>query len=324
MFSLKYPGYVGLPVFLSVALASGASNAVPLHPEGIETYTSEAARSLGNPYRDDVYLGGIVFGGTQYTFLENMVAIAEFEVLSGRANINAEWGDWDDAQDGDASPFAKAGFDPSLQETLNPLIQDLTLKQVFNSNSLTEMSDGEGGGIFSFKAAFSQSLVDNMFGLDAQPELVLFERGRNDRFDMRLITGGSFEDPNVSDWLAVDSRQFAPSGIHVDTVEIASPQEIGVGGFDIDQFGVPGGTRVYGLEIRSRDGTGPDLNGMFLTAETAASLGPPLLPVPVETSALLSSMSALGMLMGWAWLARRRNRPARDNGAFVSPGHSVL
>lgn len=324
MFSSKYPGYVGVPIFLSAALASSVAYAAPLHPEAIETYTSEAARSLGNPYRDDVYLGGIVFGGTQYTFSENMVAIAEFEVLSGRASVNAEWGDWDDAQDGDASPFVKAGFDPSLQETLDPLIQDLTLKHVFNSNSLTEMSDGEGGSIFSFKAAFSQSLVDNVFGLDAQPELVLFERGGNDRFDMRLIVGGSFEDPSVSDWLAVDSKQFAPSGIYVDTVEIAAPQEIGVGGFDIDQFDLPEGTRVYGLEIRTRDGTGPDLNGMFLTAETVASMGPPLLPVPVETSALLLGLSAPGVLLGWGWLARRRARRTSDTRALVSPGHSVL
>ena len=310
MFSLKFTRYVGASGMSALVLTASMARAVPLHPESIAIYTSDGSYSSGSPYRDDVYLGQIVFGDTSYTYSDNMVAIAAFEVLTGRGSINAEWGDLDDGRDGDENPFSKAGFDPGLQETLDPVIQDLTLQHVFNSNSLTEMSDGEGGSGFSFKAAFSQSLIDNSFGLDAQPELVLFERGLNDQFDVRLMTGGSFAEPAMSDWLAVNSEDFARSGIYVDTVEIGGPQEIGVGAFDLDQFGLAEETPVYGVEIRSQNGSGPDLNGLFLTAETAALIGPSLvLPVPVNTSTWFLGLSALGMLLCFANL--RPQRPLR-------------
>lgn len=308
MFSYKSREFIGVPIFVSVALAACVSSAAPLHPDSIQVLTGEGGASTSSPYQDDVYLNRIGFGDTLYTYTENMVAIDQFEVLEGRDNINAEWGDLDGAEDGDDNPFAKAGYDPSLQETVDPMIQDLSLKQVFNANSLTEMSDGEGGDGFWFRASFTHSLVDDIFGIDTQPEIVLFERGLNDEFDIRLITGGSFYDPITSDWLTTDSRDFSRTGIYVDTVEIGGPQELGVGGFDLDEFGVAEGERVYGLEIRTNGNSGPDLNGLFMTAESVDLMGPGLTPVPVQSSTLFLGLSALGSFVSWSWFGRREER----------------
>lgn len=311
----KSLGLLSATVILNTTLAITAAHAAPLHPDSVTVRTADGANVGGNSYRDDVFLDTLLFDGVDYAYGENIVAISTFEVLSGRNNINAEWGDWDDAMDGDDNPFAKAGFDPALQETVIPEIQDATLKNAFNSASLSEMSDGEGGDAFWFRAMFSQSLFDNQAGLDTQPEFVVFERGLNDRFDVRLITGGTFDQPVLSDWLEMDSSQFARSGVYVDTSEIGAAQEIGVGGFDLDQFGIDEGTRVYGLETRTRGGSGPDLNGMFLTTGEADRFGPPLLPVPVKSSAMLSSLSAFLFLTVWAFVCQKNGRLFR--GAIV-------
>lgn len=291
---------------LAAPLAANTAYGTPLHPDSVEVFTLDGSSSPGTPFRDDVYLGALVFGGLNYAYGEQIVAISEFEVLSGRPNINAEWGDLDDASDGDPNPFVKAGYDPALQETTDPIVQDATLKSAFNSGSLSEMSDGEGGDAFWFRASFTQSLTDNQYGTDDRPELVVFERGLNDRFDIRLITGGSFEAPLLSDWLEVDSRQFARSGVYVDTVEIGGAQEIGVGGFDLDQFNLDAGAKVYGLEIRAEGRAGPDLNGMFLTADDASRFEAPLSPVPLQASAMLSGLSAFAMLGSLVLMRQRR------------------
>ena len=173
------------------------------------------------------------------------------------------------------------------------------MENAFNSASLSEMSDGEGGSGFWFRALFEQSLTDNQFGPDTRPELAIFERGRNDVFDMRLITGGSFEMPELSDWLQINSRDFARTGVYVDTIEISAAQEIGVGGFDLDVFNLDAGARVYGLEIRTQNGSGPDLNGMFLTADETDRFGNSLTAVPVTASSLVLMLSGFAFLAMW-------------------------
>lgn len=296
MYLVKHATHWSVSLMVTAVLAGSAATAAPLHPDSIDVFLGQDTRDSTSPYRDDVYLEELVFDGIEYGYGENIVSITQFEVLSGRSKINAEWGDLDDFADGDGNPFAKAGFDPLLQETTDPTIQDLTLLNTFNSGSLSEMSDGEGGGRFSFRVLFAQSLTDNAFGADDRPEIVIFERGQNDRFDVRLLTGGTFDDPELSDWLQIDSREFADTGVFVDTVEIASAQEIGVGGFDLDQFGLAQGARVFGLEMRTRDGSGPDLNGMFLTADDSARFGPTMTPVPVTHSGLLLGFSVAAFL----------------------------
>lgn len=257
-----------------------------LLPDEISVYSPDGSNNTSGPYRDDVYLDNIIFGDTTYSFTDQIVAVSELKVLSGHSNINAEWGDLDDESDGDGNPFSSLGYDPSLQESTDPILQNSTLREVFNSTSLTEMTDGEGGSAFSFRTLFSKSLFDNQVGLDDIPELVIFERGMNDTFDIRLITGGTFQAPEFSDWLQIDSRDFSETGIWVDTVEIGGAQHVGAGGFDLDAFNITPYARVYGLEVRSTNNTGPDLNGFFLTAADSSSFGEPLATVPVQGSTL--------------------------------------
>lgn len=207
--------------------------------------------------------------------------------MSGRSKINSEWGDEDDGADGDDNPFVKAGYDPADQESVIPAIQDATLLETFNTLSLCEMSDGESGGSFHFRATFSQSLIDNDEAVDDIPELVFFERGLNDDFDIRVITGGSFANPTLSPWLSTSSKDFFNTGIRVDTKEIKRAQSIGVGGFDLNAFGLDVGDRAYGFELRAFDGEGPDLNGFFLSAEDSGNFGGALAPVPLPAGLLL-------------------------------------
>ncbi len=280
-------------LFLNI-LAAGAS-AAPIHPTDLQVAVPTNSNDVTNPYKDDVLLRDITFGSQVFSSEDQIVSVADFEVLSGRSNINAEWGDLDDGADGDADPFTKAGFSGHAQESVDPSVQDATLKQAFSSFSLSEMSDGEGNSAFSFRLLFSQSLVDNAFGEDGMPELVIFERGLNDEFDIRLILGGTANAYVYSDWLQTSSKEYFDSGIQVDTVEIASPQNIGVGGYDFDHFALVEDQPVYGMELRTRNGSGPDLNGFFLTAADPDDFGPGLAPVPLPAAGWMLIAGLIGL-----------------------------
>ncbi|MGZ2258260.1 exosortase-dependent surface protein XDP2 [Roseobacter sp. A03A-229] len=294
-----YNAFLTSSAAVACALACWATTpatAAPLHPTGLTVTTPAGSNDTTDPYRDDVMLRSLTFGGIDMMSSSQIAAISQFTVLSGRSRINAEWGDLDDTSDGDGTPFDKAGHSGADQETTDPTIQDATLRNAFNSLSLSEMSDGEGGGDFSFRTLFSRSIVDNQVGADDIPELVIFERGMNDAFDIRLILGGSFEAPETSQWLETSSRLFADTGIMVDTKEIGRAQSIGIGGFDLDAFGLDLGQRVYGMELRTRGGSGPDLNGFFLTAADASSFGDPLTPVPLPAGLWLLGSALAGCI----------------------------
>ncbi len=282
--------------------AAELAHASPILPDAIAVTVPGNSNDPTSPYTDDVYVDSLTFGGTIFSAVDQIAAIARFQVLSGRGQINSEWGDNDTAADGDDNPFAKAGFDPALQETTDPTIQDETLLQTFNTFSLSEMSDGEGGGSFHIRAAFSQSLTDNALGTDNLPELVFFERGLNDDFAIRLITGGTFDAPVLTDWLETSSRGFYDTAITVDTLEISRAQKVGVGGYDLSEFGLNGDERAYGFELISRNGTGPDLNGFFLTAEDPGDFGTPLPGVPIDSAVPLPA-AVYFMLAGFGALA---------------------
>lgn len=285
--------------YLAVTIVTASLCGIPyahagvLKPSALEVTVPEATADEVAPYTDDIYLKSLTFDGKTFNSDDQVVAISRIEVLTGRESINSEWGDNDNASDGDDNPFVKAGFDPAAQETTDPVIQDATLLNTFNSLSLTEMSDGEGGRAFSFRTIFTESLIDNDPGPDDIPELVLIERGLNDDFDVRLITGGTFDAPIYSNWFSTSSRDYFRTGIQVDTMEISRPQEIGVGGYDLNSFlsGTPSGpAQVFGFELRTSK-SGPDLNGFFLTAEESSNFRPPLsagvAPVPLPAPVLL-------------------------------------
>ncbi|WP_242649073.1 exosortase-dependent surface protein XDP2 [Cognatiyoonia sediminum] len=286
-------------VFLNVL--SSIATAGPIHPMDLQVALTPGTNDSTSPYQDDVHLTEITFGDLVLSITDQIVSVADFEVLSGRSNINAEWGDLDDDADGDADPFVKAGFSGLDQETVDPTVQDATLQEAFSSFSLSEMSDGEGNSEFSFQLLFAQSLVDNAYGEDEIPELVIFERGLNDDFDIRLILGESAGEYTYSDWLQTSSKLYFDTGIRVDTVEINSSQSIGVGGYDFDMFGLPEGQAVFGMELRTTNGSGPDLNGFFLTAADPDSFGPELTPVPLPAAGWM-------LIVGLGSLAAMRRR----------------
>lgn len=293
-----------------ITLAPAVAQASVLLPTGITVSTPAGSNDTTSPYSDDVFMETLSFGSTTFDGSAGIRAIDRFRVTSGASRINAEWGDNDDGSDGDDNPFVKAGFNPALQETTDPAIQNAALLNVFNTLNLSEMSDGEGNGNFSFRVEFSVSLTDDDNGVDAVPEIVFLERGRNDAFEVKLITGGTFDTPVFSNALKVSSRDFWKTGLRVNTTETGA-QDVGAGGFDFNDFGIASGASVYGFELTTLNKSGPDLNGFFLTSTDPSRYGKPLsyltpstllAPVPLP-AALPLLLAALG---GLAVMRRRR------------------
>ena len=257
------------------------------------------ANSNSSPFTDDVRLDDLTIGDANFATSNSFRAVRQLEVRSGRAAINAEWGDDDDDSDGDDNPFAKSGNPGANQETTDPAIQDPALRNALNSLSLSEMTDGEAQETpngFSFRFTFQNSLMDNSASDDDTPEILLFERGGNDKFEVQLITGGTFDAPELSDPVAVNSGNFAETGIEVDTVEIGNSQPVTVGGLDLNSFNATS-ERVFGLQITTNRNNGPDLNGLFLAAEDPNDFGAPLSPIP-EPSSVTLGLAGL-VLLGW-------------------------
>ena len=218
---------------LGLMLAAPPADAAVILPSNITVSTPAGSTDTSSPFTDDVLLGSLTFGTNNvYDGTTGSFSVAQqFEVITGRSQINAEWGDSDDGTDGNDNPFVKAGIvnagDPistgpgGLQETTDPADQDAALLNAFNSRSLSEITDGEGGSLTVFKVLFEQSLAFDDVGGDGLPDIVFFERGLNDVFEVQLITGGSFAAPSLSDPVIVDSGDFADAGFDINTVEIS-------------------------------------------------------------------------------------------------------
>ena len=298
------------------------ANAIP-NFNSITVTTPTGSNDTSDPYTDDVLVDTLKFedsnGNVSATFEANDTdgnsfrAVQRLTVTGDRNQTNAEWGDNDDNNDGNDNPFEKAGFSGQNQETIDPTIQDATLLEAFNSRSLSEMADGEGepGKSFGYKMIFENGLTDDNNNIvDDVPEIILFERNSNDRFDIQLITGGTFDKPTLTSALTTDSRSgsnpFTPTGISINTQEIPTSQEIGVLGLDFNDFGLSNGETVYGIKINAPDGEGPDLNGTFLASEdpsrfTSVPSGLAT-PVPFEVEGTMGFL-ALG---GYLWYRRHK------------------
>jgi len=292
-----------LPTFMSVDVPEGTRGAVAAQTNIVLNPLDPLA------FTDDVYLNTLRFGSTTFSGANAFAVADRLEVLSNRGQVNVEWGDDDgrgtadnpaaDPEDGDFNPMAKIGQPDSNKEITDPSIQDAGLLSVFNTLSLTEMSDGEGGAAHSFKVLFDRGITDNDAGEDDTPEIVMFERGLNDTFSISLIVGGTFEDPELSAALEISSSSFARMGIRTDTTEIGGPQDIGVGGFDLNDWAIAEGQSIFGFVF---NGVGADLSGIFLS-QSDGNFTPPLAPIPLPAGAWL-------MLAGLGALVWQRRRPA--------------
>jgi hypothetical protein len=301
----------------AAALVGAPAGAAGVSPGGI---TIDVPAGTANPvapgigvlpdpsavYVDDVYLRELAFPGVTFAGPDSYRAAGAFEVLAGRSQVNVEWGDGDSGADGDPDPMTRVGQSPAAKETTDPPVQDGALRDALGSLSLTEMIDGEGGAA-SYKLGFSAGITDDSPGdaADGSPEIVLFERGRNDVFSLSLIVGGTFGTPVLSAPLEIDSATFADVGLRVDTTEIGGAQSLGVAGFDLDEWGIAPGASVFGYVY---EGSGADLAGAFATGAPAAfvdplpDIEPSVVPLPGGVVLLLSGL-ACACLLG-------RRRPA--------------
>lgn len=246
-------------------------------------------------YVDDIYIHAMTFGSQ--TFLggnQNLRGALDAEVTSGFGNVNVEWGDSDTASDGDPNGMAKIGQPASLKESTDPTIQNPGLLTVFSDDSLTEMTDGESG-THSYKVLFRNGILDNDNGIDPIPEIVFFERGRNDVFTIELILGGSFEAPVLSAPLRIDSGDFYDLGMRVNTTEIGGTQTLGVAGFDLNDWGLDAGQIAFGFVFT---GGGADLSGVFASGDEQQFVPP--IPLPAGIWLMGGALGAAG------WLRHRR------------------
>lgn len=292
---------------LCAALGAAGANAAVLTPDAIAVTTASGGAPSTGAQTDDVLLQSLSFGATAYDAAQGSFrAVSDFTVTAGRGQINAEYGDNDDGSDGDDNPFVKAGLAApgaslnGIRESTDPAIQDAALLTAFNSLSLSEMTDGEGRSFSQFQVLFENSLAYDDVGGDGLSDIVFFERGMNDVFDVELIIGGTFESPVLSDALRVDSRDFWNTGIAVNTVEIGGSQDLGVGGFDLFDFGLEQGDSVYGFRLSSNDG--PDLGGFFLSAAESSVFGAPLGVPQLETGGTDSGAAVPIPRSGWLLL----------------------
>ena len=290
---------LGLPAFAGPIAPSALTIDVPLGSNNPGSIGTGVTPDPSLVYVDDIYIHALTFGSTVFQGNDvNLRGAIDLEVLSGRGNVNVEWGDSDTNSDGDPTGMAKIGQPDSEAESTDPAIQDPGLLTVYSENSLTEMTDGESGQ-HSYKVLFANGILDNDNGIDSIPEIVFFERGRNDVFTIELIVGGNFENPVLSDPLEINSSMFSDVGLNVNTREINGSQILGVAGYDLNDWGLSSGEAAFGFVFT---GGGADLSGIFASGEVGQFVPPATVPLPAGLWLLGGALGAAG----WASARKRR------------------
>lgn len=301
------PTYLA-PSRVDVVSPSGTYNGTLNSANPAETRNGS---SPSRAYVDDILLDRITFSGGDFQS-SDIVTVQEARVTAANENVNAEFGDLDNGRDNNPNPFVSANLanegaaiSLATQESTDPNIQNPAIRASFNTLSLSQGVDGEDAANYSYNLIFQQGIVDNNSAVDQTPELVLFERGRNSDFSVQAITGGTSDSPTFSsNTISVARGNMAATGIYIDTSEIGNGQELGVVGFDLNDFGslatinAPGNNTLYGIRVTSLNNSGADMYGQFLTAQNTSNLRPvPRQLVPFNFS------PGLGILALGAWAA---------------------
>src|SRR6056297_189090 len=234
------------PSLMTVTIPPGSNNA-PLSSTGTFTCSQQGNSgplscnngldSIGST--DDIFLSTIRFGpnNNRVTFNGNNGEIIPglasiFLAGGGGTNVNAEWGDNDDNDDGNNNPFVKAGYAGASQESTDIDVINATLLQVFRTLNIMEGVDGEDEN-FRLELIFERGVRDNNgSALDAIPEVIIFERGLNSDVAVQLLLA----DGGVTNELTIDRDDFRDAGFNADTVEIGGSQPMGVVGVDLNAF----------------------------------------------------------------------------------------
>ncbi|MEM9302167.1 MAG: exosortase-dependent surface protein XDP2 [Pseudomonadota bacterium] len=220
---------------------------------------------------DTIIFGAVTFDGAAGEIIPGLASV--FVEGGGGTNVNAEWGDDDDNDDGDDTPFEKAGYPipPATQETSDIDIIDATLRTVFRTLNLAEGIDGEDQD-FRINLEFERGVVDNDGSMpDPVPEIIVFERGLNSDVSLILLLA----DGGESDELEIDRGDFVSTGFRLNTIEIGGDQILGVVGVDLNEFSGagfdPASDVVIGVRFGSAGG-GADIFGVYGTSEAPVLL----------------------------------------------------
>jgi len=225
---------------------------------------------------DDIFLstirfndgGNVTFDAASGEIIPGLASV--FLEGGGGTNVNAEWGDQDDNNDGDDNPFVKAGYGGVSQESTDIDVINATLLQVFRSFNIMEGVDGEDEN-FRLELIFERGVRDNNSANDSIPEIIVFERGLNSDVAVQLLLA----DGGVTNEITINRGDFRDAGFNADTVEIAGSQPMGVVGVDLNAFSGGGfsaaNDTVIGVRFGSA-GDGADIFGVFGTTKNPQPL----------------------------------------------------
>lgn len=271
----------------------------------------------GTAFVDDVILQSVTFAGTTLSTLRPSLSSSGgsgARVITGRNLVSAAYGDTDSNTDNNANPYVKSGSGATAYNaTINqdPAVQDTAIQAAYNSLSLSEgiSSPGQGGTAgaidYTFRLLFQEGIVDGSSAADNVPELIIFERGvvgsTQSDYTVRAIIGGTLTNPTFAPTTVTVLRaNQTPSGIVINTIDSTAAEQINVAGIDINEFGIANSNQaIYGIEFTSINGSGADIFGIALTAESPSQLRGQAVPEPL-------TIIGSGMALGFGALMKRQ------------------
>lgn len=191
---------------------------------------------------DDINIQSLSFNGNIFPGLILADAFQQLSPLPNANEISTDRGD-----------KATSLFLPQENPSYSGLLDYI------GNNNLNNIIDFEGIKTAILDLRFSQTLVDNTWGVDGYPEIIIFERGVNSDLMIQAVDnlGGTGLGKTL---LLKRNQQTTLSGILMDTTEIGAPQKVGYWKVDLSELGVP--SVKYLRVIATNAYNGPDIKIM--------------------------------------------------------------